>query len=325
MISAAGVKTFFKKNATPIVVAVVGLTVVLLVWRFFAREDFAAPLPSVVSQIQTQYANEHARFKAALMLLKPVTADQTTFVALAKTAMSGALKIAIYDPKDDRAQGPTVVAGAITYPWINSKGTAVVAKDDIEDNVAWAVAQFAGSTGGDLRMSPKRMPAYQYLTAQIPRAPAAKPTVVAPTTPPTAADKDAAAAKAKADAAAAAAAASPASKAAAAAAAKAKADAAAAAVKAAAAKKLADFNAAKKLVRPEDTIVGKVVRTDKPVGAGKMYSYTIEFTPKGKLKTSFVFQTPNANFGAAPKITMDRDGDVLMINGGAYGKYNPLG
>jgi hypothetical protein len=309
MISAAGVKTFFKKNATPIVVAVVALTVVMLVWRFMIRENFAAPLPNIVSQIQTQYANEHARFKAALMLLKPVTADQKSFVALAKTAMSGGPKIAIYDPKDDRAQGPTVVAGAITYPWINSKGTAVVAKDDIEDNVAWAIAHYAGSTGGDLKLSPKRLAAYQYLTAQIPRAPAAKPTIATPS--PTAAATaatTAAATKSTATAVAAGAAA------------------AAAAVKAAAAKKLADFEAAKKLVRLQDTVIGKVVKTDKPTGAGKQYTYTIEFTPKGKLKTNLPFQTTNANFGAAaPKITLDRDGDVLMINGAPYGKWNPLG
>jgi hypothetical protein len=311
MISAAGVKTFFKKNATPIVVAVVALTVIMLAWRFMNRENFAAPLPNIVSQIQTQYANEHARFKAALMLLKPVTGEQQNFVALAKTAMSGALKIAIYDPKDDRAQGPTVIAGAITYPWINSKGTAVVAKDDIEDNVAWAIAHYAGSPGGDLKLSPKRMAAYQYLTAQIPRAPAAKPTIATPSPTAAAAAATTAAATAAATTTATAVAAGAA--------------AAAAAVKAAAAKKLADFEAAKKLVRPEDTVVGKVVRTDKPTGAGKMYSYTIEFTPKGKLKTSFVFQTTNANFGAAPKITLDRDGDVLMINGAPYGKWNPLG
>jgi hypothetical protein len=308
MISAAGVKTFFKKNATPIVVAVVALTVIMLAWRFMNRENFAAPLPNIVSQIQTQYANEHARFKAALMLLKPVTADQKSFVALAKTAMSGALKIAIYDPKDDRAQGPTVVAGAITYPWINSKGTAVVAKDDIEDNVAWAIAHFAGSAG-DLKLSPKRLAAYQYLTAQIPRAPAAKPTIATPS--PTAAATaatTAAATKSTATAVAAGAAA------------------AAAAVKAAAAKKLADFEAAKKLVRPEDTVVGKVAEKVSPTGAGKQYSYTIKFTPSGKkLETNLVFQTTNANFGAAPKITLDRDGDVLMINGAPYGKWNPLG
>lgn len=323
MISAASVKTFFKKNATPIVMAVVGLTVVLLVWRFVAnRENFAAPLPNIVTQIQTKYADEHARFKAALMLLKPATADQQTFVALAKTAMSGApLKIAIYDPKDDRAQGPTVVAGAITYPWINSKGTAVVAKDDIEDNVAWAMAYFAGSAG-DLKLSPRRNAAYAYLTAQIPRAPAAKPTVATPATP---AAKAAADAKAKADAAAKAAAASPADKAKVDAAAKAKADADAKKAKADAdAKKLA-LDKALKQVRPEDNIVGTVVKSDKPVAGGKMYSYSIEITPKNKLKTTFVFQTTNANFGKTAKIVMDRDGDVLSVNGTPYGKYNPLG
>jgi len=315
MISTAGVKTFFKKNATPIVVAVVALTVIMLAWRFFARENFAAPLPNIVSQIQTQYANEHARFKAALMLLKPVTGEQQNFVALAKTAMSGALKIAIYDPKDDRAQGPTVVAGAITYPWINSKGTAVVAKDDIEDNVAWAIAHYAGSPGGDLKLSPKRLAAYQYLTAQIPRAPAAKPSIATPS--PTAAAKAATTAATTTTAT---------TTASTATAVAAGAAAAAAAVKAAAAKKLADLEAAKKLVRPEDTVVGKVVRTDKPTGAGKMYTYTIEFTPSGKkLATNLPFQTTNANFGAAPKITLDRDGDVLMINGAPYGKWNPLG
>lgn len=323
MISAASVKTFFKKNATPIVIAVVALTVVMLIWRLFAREDFAAPLPSIVSQIKTQYANEHARFKAALMLLKPQTADQQSFVALAKTAMSGALKIAIYDPKDDRAQGPTVVAGAITYPWINSKGTAVVAKDDIEDNVAWAIAQFAGSAGGDLRLSPKRLAAYKYLTAQIPRAPTAKPSVTTPTSTPAA--KAAADAKAKADAAAAAAAASPANKAKADAAAKAKADAAAKAAAAIATARKIAFENAKKLVRPEDTITGTVTGKQVPTAGGKLYSYTIQFTPKGKLKTSFVFQTANANLPATVKITMDRDGDVLMVNGAPYGKWNPLG
>jgi len=325
MISAASVKTFFKKNATPIVMALVALTVVMLIWRLMRRsEDFAAPLPDIVTQIRTQYANEHARFKAALMLLPSDTASgQPGYIARAKTAMNAPIKIAIYDPKDDRAQGPTVVAGAITYPWINSKGTAVVAKDDIEDNVAWAMAYFAGVTGGDLRVSPRRNAAYAYLTAQIPRAPAAKPSVATPASTP--ADKAAADAKAKADAAAAAAAASPANKAAADAAAKAKTDAAAAKAKAdAAAKKLA-FDKAKKLVRKEDTVIGTVTGKQAPTAGGKLYSYTIQFTPKGKLKTSFVFQTLNANLPATVKITVDRDGDVLMVNGGPYGKWNPLG
>ena len=300
MISAAGVKTFFKKNATPIVLAVVALTVVMLVWRFMNRENFAAPLPNIVSQIRTMYANEHTRFKASLMLVKPQTTDQQNYVNLAKKALSAPIKIAIYDSKDDRAQGPTVAPGVITYPWINSKGTAVVGKDDVEDNVAWAIAHYAGVVAGaKAGETPRRMGAYLYLTAQIPRAPAAKPTVATPSPAPTPAIATADAKKIAADKAAAA---------------------AAAAAKAAAAKALA----AK--VKVGETLTGVVSGKQAPVAGGKLFSYTITFNPKGKSPgQKFVFATPNPNMPATVKLTMDQDGDVYKVNDIVYGKYSPLG
>lgn len=300
--SVAGVKTFFKKNATPIVLTIVALTAVMLVWRLAKGgfENFAAPLPSIVSQIQTQYANEHARFKAALMLLKPSEKTQSYavgYVNMARAALNGPLKISVYDPKDDRAQGPTVAPGAITYPWINSKGTAVVAKDDIEDNVAWAIAHYAGVVPGS-KGSPRRVAAYQYLTANIPRAPAAKPAIaVTPAKTPAIATADAK--KIAADKAAAA---------------------AAVAAKAAAAKALA----AK--VKIGETLTGTVSGKQAPPAGGKLYSYTITYSPKGKLPgQKFVFQTPNPNMPATVKLTMDQDGDVYKLNNMVYGKYNPLG
>jgi hypothetical protein len=62
------------------------------------------------------------------------------------------------------------------------------------------------------------------------------------------------------------------------------------------------------------------------VGGGKLYSHSITFNRKGQINgQTFVFQTTNANLGKTVKLVMDRDGDVLSVNGTPYGKYNPLG